>query len=319
MSFAKLVFLISLVAHVGALAYYVFSIREDVWAWVVGTTGMVDNLWVKGAVLISGFLPSAIVIGPLIFYVGINLMKDIESLRLQLSSFSIEQSKCYCCSISHQDPTTGLRIPCDREVIFATLQEWYGQKDEEVGSFIGTFNALVRDHLAGIVRETLHDITGQLRYGMCMVVVVLMPLLPCYLMPNWEYLQVSNSQLLAFFMRNLMDWAKLPLLAMLAFWAAIRNCELGLCLCQSKKKYLNQMVVSCLMTILTVVLVSVAWTPFEVVFFLTRDEQSFFFPLIPFLVLVAIDLCIFVPQLRVKWLSHRGDSGSRSTEEPPSL
>ena len=205
-SFAKLVFLLSLYAHVGAFAYYTFSIREDVWTWLAGTTGMIDDWWVKVTVLSSSFSCLASVLGPLIFYIGINLMKDIDSLRQQLSSFNIKRCKCYCCSVSHQDPVTKMRIPCDREVIFATLEEWYGgPKDPEAGgesssrssvsaspnSFVGPFNKLVRDHLAGIVRETLEDISGQLRYGMCMVVVILMPLFPCCLMQNWMYLQDS--------------------------------------------------------------------------------------------------------------------------------
>lgn len=342
-SFAKLVFLLSLYAHVGAFAYYTFSIREDVWTWLAGTTGMIDDWWVKVTVLSSSFSCLASVLGPLIFYIGINLMKDIDSLRQQLSSFNIKRCKCYCCSVSHQDPVTKMRIPCDREVIFATLEEWYGgPKDPEAGgesssrssasaspnSFVGPFNKLVRDHLAGIVRETLEDISGQLRYGMCMVVVILMPLFPCCLMQNWMYLQDwSNSTLLIFFLRNLLNWAKLPLWAMLAFWAAIRNCELGLYLCQRKMKYMNQIVVSCLMTILTLILLGFACIPFEIVFFVTRDEQSLFFPLIPFMVIVVIDLCIFVPALRCKWLSHLSPErplrapypGCRSTDELPSI
>lgn len=289
---------------------------------------MVDDWWVKAAVLSASFLPLAAVLGPLIFYIGIGLMKDIDSLRIQLESFSVEQCRCYCCSVSHQDPTTGLRIPCDREVIFETLQEWYGGDHEDGShrSFVRPFNRLVRVHLAGIVRKTLHDVSGQLRYGMCMVVVILMPLFPCFLMPNWTYLQDwSQKELVVFFMRNLIRWLKLPLLAMLAFWCAIRNCHLGLYLCQRKMRYMNQTVVSCLMTILTVLLLSVAWIPFEVVFFVTstRDEQSLFFPLIPLMVLIVVDLIIFVPTLRCKWLSRFNIDLPRapigSTGELPSI
>ena len=132
-SFAKLVFLLSLYAHVGAFAYYTFSIREDVWTWLAGTTGMIDDWWVKVTVLSSSFSCLASVLGPLIFYIGINLMKDIDSLRQQLSSFNIKRCKCYCCSVSHQDPVTKMRIPCDREVIFATLEEWYGGPIQQAG------------------------------------------------------------------------------------------------------------------------------------------------------------------------------------------
>lgn len=95
---------------------------------------MIDDWWVKVTVLSSSFSCLASVLGPLIFYIGINLMKDIDSLRQQLSSFNIKRCKCYCCSVSHQDPVTKMRIPCDREVIFATLEEWYGgPKDPEAG------------------------------------------------------------------------------------------------------------------------------------------------------------------------------------------
>lgn len=152
-----------------------------------------------------------------------------------------------------------------------------------------------------------------------------------FLVPIYETLVTSkdwsNSTLLIFFLRNLLNWAKLPLWAMLAFWAAIRNCELGLYQCQRKMKYMNQIVVSCLMTILTLILLGFACIPFEIVFFVTRDEQSLFFPLIPFMVIVVIDLCIFVPALRCKWLSHLSPErplcapypGCRSTDELPSI
>ena len=86
-SFALLVFLISFVAHVGAFTYYFFSIREDVWKWLVGSTGMVDDWWMRATVLSSSFLPIAAVLGPTILYIGIGLMKDIDCLRIQLSCF----------------------------------------------------------------------------------------------------------------------------------------------------------------------------------------------------------------------------------------
>ena len=323
-SFALLLFLINLVAHLGALTYYTFSIRSDVWPWLSGMTGMeaMESYWyVKAGLLSIIFLPLGATLGPLIFYIGIGLMKDIEALRRQLSSFSIEHAKCYCCSISHHDPSSGLQVACDRELIFVTLQEWYGSKDGSNPCFVKTFNALVRDNLASIVQETLMDVSGQLRHGMQMVMVVLMPLLPCFLMPAWEELEGwSNGMLLVFFLRSLLNWAKLPLVAMLAFWVAIRNSNLGLYLCQRRGgewSRWRQMTASCLMTILTIGILSVAWLPFEVVFLVTRDDQSFF-PVIPFLALLLLDICIFVPAVRpFKWLSQWVDR--THCEEIPSI
>lgn len=129
----------------GALTYYSFVIRNDVWAWLAGATRMQLNFWMEAGILSALFLPLGAVLGPLIFYIGIGLMKDIESLPGQLEEFSIEQCKCYCCSplglhslrylsgfelfavrIGHQDPVTGHQVGCDRDLIFTTLQEWYG-------------------------------------------------------------------------------------------------------------------------------------------------------------------------------------------------
>lgn len=157
-----------------------------------------------------------------------------------------------------------------------------------------SFDGVAKTQLAKVVHRTLVDVGGQLRYGVRMVVVVLMPLLPCFIMPAFKE-DWADGMLIVFLLRSLLDWAKLPLVAALAFWIALRNIKLGLYLCNQRRW--SQFQASGLMTILTIFLLSIAWLPFEIVFLVTRDEQSFF-PVIPFVVLLLVDVCIFVPAIR---------------------
>ncbi len=78
----------------------------------------------------SVLLPIFTVLVSLQIYVTIGLLDDIAALPQQLSNFSITSSECYCCSVHHVHPETGDEIPCDRQVVFRTLQDWYGTEDK---------------------------------------------------------------------------------------------------------------------------------------------------------------------------------------------
>jgi len=60
--------------------------------------------------------------------------RHLSSLSKQLESFSVTSSHCYCCSIEHKR-SGGEEVPCDREVVYATIASWFGG-----------FNGLEREH-----------------------------------------------------------------------------------------------------------------------------------------------------------------------------
>jgi len=47
----------------------------------------------------------------------------------QLVTFSLEHAECFCCSNGHRHPETHDAIPCDRELIRATVINWFGDVD----------------------------------------------------------------------------------------------------------------------------------------------------------------------------------------------
>jgi hypothetical protein len=52
-------------------------------------------------------------------------------LDRQLRNFSCDNANSWCCTVKHIHPDTGKQVPCDREVIYAVLEQWFvGGKDE---------------------------------------------------------------------------------------------------------------------------------------------------------------------------------------------
>ena len=51
------------------------------------------------------------------------LVSDLRKVENQLKGFSIARSDCYCCSHSHRDPHSGVRLPCDRRAVYKTLKD----------------------------------------------------------------------------------------------------------------------------------------------------------------------------------------------------
>eukprot|EP00927_Polykrikos_kofoidii_P069619 TRINITY_DN6516_c0_g2_i1.p1 TRINITY_DN6516_c0_g2~~TRINITY_DN6516_c0_g2_i1.p1 ORF type:complete len:511 (+),score=45.79 TRINITY_DN6516_c0_g2_i1:38-1570(+) len=70
---------------------------------------------------------------------------DMEKLRGQLSEFSMDASKCFCCSVGHVNPDTGAQLSCDRKAVNTCVTAWFGSCE--------AFSAFVRhdlpDRIAG--------------------------------------------------------------------------------------------------------------------------------------------------------------------------
>eukprot|EP00929_Paragymnodinium_shiwhaense_P079328 TRINITY_DN41296_c0_g1_i1.p1 TRINITY_DN41296_c0_g1~~TRINITY_DN41296_c0_g1_i1.p1 ORF type:complete len:574 (-),score=65.26 TRINITY_DN41296_c0_g1_i1:193-1914(-) len=57
--------------------------------------------------------------------------QDLKLMAPQLARFSVKHADCYCCSVQHRDPRTGLRLMCDRLLVCSTLKSWFGDQDQQ--------------------------------------------------------------------------------------------------------------------------------------------------------------------------------------------
>jgi hypothetical protein len=63
----------------------------------------------------------------------------------QLRNFACDSANCWCCTVGHVNPDTKAEVPCDREVIYNVLDQWFpGGKAE--------FETRVRKDLLGHVQ-----------------------------------------------------------------------------------------------------------------------------------------------------------------------
>jgi len=90
------------------------------------------------------------------YYIGLVVAfrrtgRDLVALDVQLSSFSIVDSCCFCCTNGHKHPETGATLPCDRELVYKTLKDWDltgdGTASESPTDHLDAYNEAVREQL----------------------------------------------------------------------------------------------------------------------------------------------------------------------------
>ena len=236
----------------------------------------------------SVLLPIFTVLATLQIYVTIGLLDDIAALPQQLSNFSITASECYCCSVHHVHPETGDEIPCDRRVVFRTLQDWYGRGDKE--DHLAAFDHLVKTRLKSIVLKQLGGGALPLRYSLPVVLSATMPLLPLYL-PEWaegqpEYIDLHQF---TFQIRELVEFFKAGLLVMLVSSLGTYASYLGFRL----KPYLSRLKAAMLLAPAVTFSSLIFQLPIEVAFLLTLKNSLMV--LIPFSVNLLICLLLLFP------------------------
>ena len=89
---------------------------------------------------------------PVQSWAGRRLTRDLHSLTAQLSHFNVNEAKCSCCSCGHV--SSGKEIPCDRELIYQSLQDWYGNDSDDLQQGLERFNAVVRNQLTDQILQT---------------------------------------------------------------------------------------------------------------------------------------------------------------------
>eukprot|EP00438_Fugacium_kawagutii_P000804 Skav235089 [mRNA] locus=scaffold711:47992:48975:- [translate_table: standard] len=109
--------------------------------------------WSQRWLSVSGIAVMFLITYPLQHWVGRRLTKNLQSLVGQLRDFDVNKTKCACCSAEHVKET-GERIPCDRELIYQSLTDWYGNGSADLEVALENFNLAVRSHLADQILST---------------------------------------------------------------------------------------------------------------------------------------------------------------------
>eukprot|EP00929_Paragymnodinium_shiwhaense_P119635 TRINITY_DN91533_c0_g1_i1.p1 TRINITY_DN91533_c0_g1~~TRINITY_DN91533_c0_g1_i1.p1 ORF type:complete len:675 (+),score=74.18 TRINITY_DN91533_c0_g1_i1:83-2107(+) len=60
-----------------------------------------------------------------VFYTITSLVAELKLVEDQVKDFRIRDSKCFCCTHDHIHPNSGLRLACDRKLVYTTLQKWH--------------------------------------------------------------------------------------------------------------------------------------------------------------------------------------------------
>ena len=80
------------------------------------------------------------------------MTKNLQSLSRQLREFDIHESKS-CCSAGHETQS-GERIPCDQDLIYQSLADWYGHDADDLQGRLKSFNTAVRTQFADRILAT---------------------------------------------------------------------------------------------------------------------------------------------------------------------
>jgi hypothetical protein len=81
-------------------------------------------------------------------HIARNFASQHFDMDTQIRCFECDKANAWCCTVGHVDPVTKKPVPCDREVIYSVLDQWFdGGKAE--------FEAHVRRELPGYVHQAL--------------------------------------------------------------------------------------------------------------------------------------------------------------------
>jgi hypothetical protein len=85
-------------------------------------------------------------------------VRDLRVLPKQIADFSITNAHCFCCSVNHSMPGTGEQLPCDREIVYNTVGDWFGDKnDDEAYNKQGVVSRSISNDSYGCIAHTLSN------------------------------------------------------------------------------------------------------------------------------------------------------------------
>jgi len=248
-----------------------------------------------------------IVILPMHFYKGLSLMKDIRMLPHQLRNFRVQDAQCFCCTHEHRHPESQKPLPCDRQLVFNTLRQWYGEVREDREGHLETFNAMVRDVMSNKMMKAACGETLPFHYALQMVVTANIPwLTECVAkLGAGPPIPLEGVGLLIWSLRTFMDWAHMCLMMLFAMRCSVALWSRGVELLERLPKLL----VVLLLIPVQVLVMALAWIPFQLC--LTLTEPDNLIPIVPFLAVLAVDVYIFKSQAQAGLRAPTIDSAPR--------
>eukprot|EP00435_Cladocopium_sp_Y103_P052611 s70_g16.t1 len=113
-----------------------------------------------------------LLVQPLILYLLLGVMADVQSLEKQFKEFSIQKSHCFCCTSDHRHPDTGETLMCDRKFVYEAVRTWYpaGNADGDSIHF-QKFDEVVRTRLRSSVLEGAETVILPFKIMFCLAVV----------------------------------------------------------------------------------------------------------------------------------------------------
>jgi len=254
---------------------------------------------------------------PWTYYVGIGMMEDLSTLPKQLSNFRIQDAESMCCSRRHIHPETQQDVPCDRELVFATLQQWFGRPGDAPGKYLVDFNRLVRKELAPSVLKSVGRDHLPVWYTLYMAVSGSTPFLSdCIsLLAKGPPANLSSGGTVIWGIRTFISFAYVPVLAILAT-------RLNLCFCWHGFRMAHHSACRsrfCLAVLLSQLGIIIAAT-FWALFFISSNqvEASSWIPMVPFLLLLATTATLFRNGCMADGETSREPAASRKERLEPS-
>ncbi|CAK9024985.1 unnamed protein product [Durusdinium trenchii] len=297
---AYLLILVSILWHTLMISFYLFSgyVRE------IEPDERVNQL-----IYTSAAMPVlASVLLPVVNYLGMGIMQDVDQLSRQLQSFRVKDAQCYCCSNNHRDPLTGDELLCDRQLVYDTLGVMYSR---DLRATPGDMEDLALEYFDSCVQGVLgQKVVGRLggdlplRYLICVVGVSNLPFLSELIsrLKKGPSVPLLGLDFAIWFAVQILHWAH-PVLAI--FLSAQVSQKLW------KLFHYKSSVFSAIwMSPIIVIAVTCAWVPFEVVSHLTPENSMLAF--LPFLAIVVLDACLYWKPSRTLQKSNppTNDAGS---------
>jgi hypothetical protein len=116
-----------------------------------------------------------LLVQPLILYLLLGVMADVQNLEKQFKEFSIQKSQCFCCTSDHRHPDTGETLMCDRKFVYEAVRTWYaaGADGDNNGDSIHfeKFDQVVRTSLRSSVLEGAETVILPFKIMFCLAVV----------------------------------------------------------------------------------------------------------------------------------------------------
>ena len=225
----------------------------------------------------------------LVAFVGIPLISWVialartvqETLQEQLHTFRIQETLCFCCSNQHRHPDTGAVIPCDRELVYLKLKEWYGHPNDMGEESLTRFNLLVQTRLASSILSSMSNLIPR-RYQFYMIAATNMPWLCETLVNILSGCGANDTRLI---LQWLLEWITISMVMLLgSFWATFIALHLGVPLA----RYMPRLFAAALVFPVSAIPVAIFLGSF---YYLTVADPTGFLFTVPSSLLLIVIMC----------------------------